>query len=179
MKKIKGEGGILIKTIQIDSADLIYSGINNSREHLRKWLSFVDQTKSAGDTRKFIQSVLHSTCQKKDEIFEVWFHDEFAGLVGFKEIDHINRKVEIGYWLVKDMTGKGIINRSCQLLINHAFQKMNLNRIMIKVAKGNTKSIAVPIRLGFTFEGIERNGELLNGQFIDLEVYSLLKSDRS
>lgn len=45
------------------------------------------------------------------------------------------------------------------------------------MAKGNTKSIAVPIRLGFTFEGVERNGELLHGHFIDLEVYGLLKSD--
>ena len=141
MKKIKGESGILIKPVQLDSADLIFSAINNSREHLRKWLPFVDQTKSVSETQQFILS--QANAQKKDEVYEIWVHDEFAGLVGFKEID-----------------------------------KINLNRLMIKVARGNTQSIAIPTRLGFTFEGIERNGELLHGQFVDLEVYSLLKSDK-
>ena len=54
---------------------------------------------------------------------------------------------------------------------------MGANRIEIKCGVGNDRSRHVPQRLDFTFEGIERDGELVNGQFIDIEVYSLLKRE--
>jgi ribosomal-protein-serine acetyltransferase len=176
MTRIKGQG-ILLKTIQPESAETIYQAIDSSRQHLGRWLPFVSQTTSVSDTRRFIQSVLTSKCPKKDEIFEIWYHEKFAGLIGFKEIDVANRQVEIGYWLRETMTGKGIMLDSCRMLIQHAFSTMNLNRIMIKVAIGNKRSIAIPEKLGFLIEGIQREGELLHGEFVDLRVYSLLKSD--
>jgi len=53
-----------------------------------------------------------------------------------------------------------------------------MNRIQIKCASGNIPSKKIPQRLGFSLEGIERDGELLSdGKFTDLEVYSMLKKD--
>lgn len=50
------------------------------------------------------------------------------------------------------------------------------NNSIIKV--DNKSSSNIPGRLGFKFEGIERQGELLSGGiFTDLAVYSKLKSD--
>lgn len=54
-----------------------------------------------------------------------------------------------------------------------------MNRIQVKCALENKSSINIPKRLGFKFEGIERQGELLTGNiFTDLVVYSKLKSDK-
>jgi ribosomal-protein-serine acetyltransferase len=39
------------------------------------------------------------------------------------------------------------------------------------------KSEAIPQRLGFTFEGIERAGELHGNAYLNLKIYSLLKKD--
>ncbi|HDR51251.1 MAG TPA: N-acetyltransferase [Mariniphaga anaerophila] len=52
-----------------------------------------------------------------------------------------------------------------------------MNRIQIKVATGNEKSRAIPLRLGFQYEGIERQRERCNNQYFDLQVFSLLKTD--
>ena len=42
----------------------------------------------------------------------------------------------------------------------------------------NTASNAIPLRLGFTHEGTERDGELLiTGKYTDINVYSILKED--
>jgi ribosomal-protein-serine acetyltransferase len=49
--------------------------------------------------------------------------------------------------------------------------------VQIKVAKGNLKSLQIPRRIGFKFEGIEREGELHMNEYFDLEVYSILKRD--
>ena len=54
---------------------------------------------------------------------------------------------------------------------------MKLNRIQIKVAVGNHKSAAIPNRLRFQLEGIERAGEFHDNKYLDLQVFSLLKQD--
>ncbi|MEJ2594489.1 MAG: GNAT family protein [bacterium] len=169
--------GIRLRPLQRTSANMIFQAIDGSRNHLGKWLPFAHHTRSVSDTKRFISMVLDSSCEKKDEIFEIWYQKNFAGLVALKEIDKVNRKSEIGYWLTEEMTGKGIMTSACRLLVDHAFQKMGLNRITIKVASKNEKSKAIPLRLGFRFEGTEKEGELLNGRFTDLEVYGLLKSE--
>jgi len=62
-------------------------------------------------------------------------------------------------------------------MVNLAFRNMDMNRVQIRCGVGNDKSSAIPRRLGFTFEGIERAGERHNHVYIDLEVYSLLKRE--
>jgi RimJ/RimL family protein N-acetyltransferase len=54
---------------------------------------------------------------------------------------------------------------------------LNLNRIEVRIAPENQASRAVCIRLRFRHEGILREAEWLGDRFVDLEVYSLLKSD--
>lgn len=174
---IRVDDGIELKEISEVSATRIFNSIHHSRDHLRPWLPFVDQTKSATDTRNFIKSVKNSKCLKKDKVFEIWHLDEFAGLIALKEIDYANLKVEIGYWLDQQKTGKGIMIKSCRCLVDYAFKKLKLNRVSIKIAIGNGKSTAIPVGLDFYQEGIERNGELINNKFHDLLVFSMLKKD--
>ena len=121
--------------------------------------------------------MLNSSCPKKDEIWEIWYKSQFAGLIGLKEIDRTNNKVEIGYWLDAAMTAKGIMIRACKSLTSFVFNYYNINRVMIKVAVGNEKSIRIPESLGFTFEGLERHGEYLHNRYHDLNVYSMLKHE--
>lgn len=175
---IKVDDEINLRIISLASAATIYDSISSSRSHLRKWLPFVDATKSVIDTRDFIKSVLNSVNIKQDRIYEIWYLNNFAGLISYKEIDKLNNKVELGYWLDAEMTGKGIMARSVKRLVNYAFAEMKMNRIMLKIAIGNAKSKAIAQKLGFRFEGIERDGELLNGKYHDLEVYSMLKKER-
>lgn len=177
MITIKADYEIVLKSLSADSTELIFDAVEKNREFLRIWLPFVDYTRSAEDTRIFIESVIESRIPKKDLVFEIWYNEEFAGLVSLKEVDNINRKTELGYWLTKNMQGKGIMIRSCRAMITYAFEKLKMNRVQIKVAVENKQSIQIPVRLGFLYEGIEREGESLNKRFTDLKVYSILKKE--
>lgn len=160
-------------------AQVIFDTIVRDQQYLKAWLPFVEYTREIEDTQLFIQSVTDDDINQKKAIYSIWVNEEFAGLVGFNDIDWANKKTELGYWLAENMQGKGIITLCAQKLIRYAFEKLKLNRIQIKVAVGNEKSEAIPKRLDFQFEGIERNGELIENQFHDLKIYSLLKNDNT
>lgn len=177
LTKIPVDKEIELIPLQINSAPEIFDTINKNRKYLREWLPFVDNTKQVKDTESFIHSVIESTCLKKDIIYEIRYKKEFSGLVALKEYDTLNKKTEIGYWLAEDKQGKGIMLRSCRALISFAFSKLGVNRIQVKCAVGNKKSIQIPFRLRFEYEGIERNGENLYGKYVDLKIYSILKKE--
>lgn len=172
---IKINHTLYLKRISQFDAQEIFDLIDNNRAHLRVWLPFVDSTTSAESTHTFIEQ-LDKPCSR-EMVFVIYYKDAITGLIGFKDIDNDNQKLEIGYWLSKQNQGKGIVSQSCKTIINKAFSSLKMNRIQIKCGVGNTRSSNIPKNLGFTFEGIERAGERNRHKFIDLEVYSLLKSD--
>lgn len=155
----------------------VFQAIDRNRKFLLPWLPFVQDTDTQEDTEAFIQSIISVSPKDRDDVFVIWYEGKFAGLIGYKDTDRINFKTEIGYWLIESMTGKGIVTRSTKLLIDFAFDNLGMNRIVIRCGVGNFKSSAVPARLGFTLEGVERDGEKHHHRFIDLEVYSCLKKD--
>lgn len=160
-----------------DTADIFYT-IDSQREYLGKWLPFVADTKAPSDTEQFVKSVINANQGKFEPVFAIRKRLEFVGLIGFKDTDPLNKKTEIGYWLSEKHQGQGIMTKSVARLCDYAFSMEEINRIQIKCAVGNFPSSSIPKRLGFKFEGIERQGIILTGNiFADLEIYSKLKSD--
>jgi len=176
MEHIRINDKIRLEQVKLSMAQIIFDTIDNDREYLKEWLPFVEFTKQVSDTKAFISGV-STKGNKKDIIYSIWYKEEFAGLIGFKDTDWANRKTEIGYWLALKMQGKGTASLCVQKLVKYAFNNLKLNRIQLKVAEGNSKSEAIPIRQGFRYEGIERAGELHNNTYLNLKVYSLIKEE--
>jgi ribosomal-protein-serine acetyltransferase len=83
----------------------------------------------------------------------------------------------IGYWLGESFQGKGLMTGACRALLDYLFFELKLHRVEIRCAIGNARSCAVPKRLGFTKEGVLRQAQAFDDQFLDLEVYALLAED--
>lgn len=178
MLEIEIDENIRLEQLNLSHATGIFNLINSNREYLRKWLTFVDTTQTLKDTEKYILDIDGASEHPNSEtVISILFRDRLIGIIALKKVDWANRIAEIGYWLGEQYQGKGIITRSCKAIIDYAFGQMGVNRIEIKCGVGNERSCHVPQRLGFTFEGVERDGELVNGKFIDLEVYSLLRRE--
>ncbi len=178
MEHLRINDDLRLERVNLSMAETIFNAIDRDRDYLKMWLPFVEFTYQVSDTERYLQRVNEETLNETNEIFSIWLKEEFAGLVGFNHIDHLNKKAEIGYWLAEKMQGKGIITVCIESLISYAFQMLKMNRLTIKVAVGNKKSAAIPQRLGFKSEGIERSGELHGQKFLDLQIYSFLKTDR-
>lgn len=171
---------IMLKQLEETDAKAIFSIIDSQREYLGRWLPFVAGTKTVDDTLAFIRSVNETPEFFQELVFCIHYQNEFAGLIGlkFNPLDKVNKRTEIGYWLSEPFQKKGIVTQSARMLMEYAFDKLELNRIVIKCASGNQLSRNIPERLGFSHEGTERDGERFpDGHFVDLEVFSLLKKE--
>jgi len=175
-RELKVDENIRLKELGLDDVDAIFNTIVNERDYLAEWLPFVEFTHEITYTRRFVENYLNS--DKTDATFAIYFQSLFVGVIGLKNTDPANKKTEIGYWLSESYQHRGIITLSCKALINYAFDRLQINRIQLKAATGNLKSQQVAQRLGFSKEGIERDGELHARGFVDLVVFSLLKADR-
>ena len=175
MTELTVDQEITLNEIGLDDVEIIFNTIVAEREYLQEWLPFVEITQEISFTRQFVENYLET--DRTDLTFVIRYCGKFVGIIGLKDTDLDNQKTEIGYWLSELFQHKGIITRSCKALINHIFDEMKLNRVQITVATENMKSQAVAERLGFTREGIQREGELHSRGFVDLVVYGLLKSD--
>lgn len=178
MKIIRIDEDLYLKELEYSDAEHIFRTIDSQREYMGEWLPFVDFTKSVDDSAAYVKSVVDMPEICREYVFTIICDGEFAGLAGFKETDRGNRKSEIGYWLSEPFQGRGIMTKAVKTLVRFAFSELGLNRVMIKCAPKNMKSRNIPKRLGFSFEGIERDSELVKeGIFRDAEVYSILKSE--
>lgn len=178
MLTIQVNSEIALKQIELSDAKDIFETLNSQREHFGKWLPFVEHTQRVEDTEGFIKAMLSLPEEKRELTFTIQYNGKFVGLAGFRDTDKANLKTEIGYWLSEHYQKRGIVTQSVAALCRLVFDEIGLNRIQIRCATGNIASKNIPKRLGFTLEGVERDGELLTGGlFTDLEVYSLLKRE--
>jgi ribosomal-protein-serine acetyltransferase len=157
-------------------ADELFEIIDHNRSYLRRWLPWVDGTRTVDDTRAFCKQALHQFAEDGTIVAGILFGGRIAGTIGLHFTTPGCR--EIGYWLGENYQGRGLVTDSCKALIRHAFTHLGVNRIEIRVEPGNTRSRAVPERLGFTYEGtLRQKGTNADGEPIDLMMCSLLKDE--
>lgn len=166
-----------LELIHENHAQPIFDLVDANRTHLRKWLPFVDRMQSVEFAANFVKGTMQRNKDGNEYAFVIVHNEKVIGRIGVYKIDTQNKIGEIGYWLAENLQGKGIITKSCKVIIDFSFLDLHLNRIEIKCGTENFKSKTIPEKLNFTQEGIIRQGELLYDKFIDLNLYSLLKND--
>ncbi len=162
-----------IRLLEERHTEILFSLVEQNRErHLE-----IPQLFSLDEARESIRRDLALFADNKGLGVGIWHQGKLAGAIRYHEIDWENRTTELGYWLGLAFEGKGLITKVCKLMIAHAFEELNLNRIVIICDTENPRSCAVAERLGFTQEGVLRQSEWLKDRFIDQAVYSLLANE--
>lgn len=166
-----------LETLELIHAESLFNLINANRNYLREWLPWVDNMKTVANCTNYISDCKRFEAAKTDFGFAIVIDKNIVGRIGMHHINRQNRIGEIGYWLSNGMQGRGIVTNCCKIMINFGFTQLELNRIEIKCGVGNEKSKAIAEKLGCKHEGTLRQAEWLNGRFIDLHLYAMLKSE--
>jgi ribosomal-protein-serine acetyltransferase len=175
MFNLKVDEEIELRVPLEEYAEETFSIVKSNYEHLHEWTNWVNEKTSVETIREFYKSCPKSL-KNDNPLFGlvIFYKGKIVGGTGFHEINRSDKSAETGYWLAKEVNGRGIVTKSVKRIIDYAFEEMGMNRIVIKCAPDNLKSRAIPEKLGFTQEGIERDGGRLHTRFVDHVVYSML-----
>jgi ribosomal-protein-alanine N-acetyltransferase len=98
------------------------------------------------------------------------------GTIGFNTFTQKHR-ANIGYDLQSAYWHKGYMTEALKSVIAFGFNELIINRIEAGVMQGNVISEKLLEKLNFQREGILRQWMLWNGQYYDMTMYALLKTD--
>ena len=99
---------------------------------------------------------------------------------GLHRIDWDVPKFEIGYWVATAYAGNGYITEAVEAITAFAFETLAAARVEIRCDENNTRSAAIPRRLGFVHEGTLRRDARhhLTKALRNTMVFSKIKEDR-
>jgi ribosomal-protein-serine acetyltransferase len=167
-----------LRLIEPNHAEELNALVNDNFEHIKEWSGWLkDRDRPVELTREWIGYNLRRFTSGDGFEIGIWHKGRMAGQIGYNYLDRSNRKTEIGYWLGAPFQGKGLIVRSCKVLIDNALSNLDMNRIEIRCGTGNLKSRRIPEKLGFREEGTARQAEWLHDHFIDLVIYAMLAEE--
>lgn len=106
-----------------------------------------------------------------------WNHG-WIGNVRLHQIDRVQRSAELGIMIgVKEMWSRGLATEACTVLLDHAFGRLNLNRVGIGVVSENAAGVALWRKLGFVEEGRLREAFWVDGRPCDAIRMGLLQRE--
>ncbi len=98
-----------------------------------------------------------------------------VGVVNVNEIVmRLLRSAYVGYWGYAHTGGRGLMTEALQIAVRVAFDEFGLHRVEANIQPGNTRSIALVQRAGFTKEGYSPRYLFLDGAWRDHERWALL-----
>ena len=131
--------------------------------------------------KKYIDKALSQKNKQLEYPFVVFdkTKNKIAGSTRFYNINLDAKHLEIGFtWYGKEFQGTSL-NKNCKfLLLEFAFEKMQLERVGFRANNLNTRSINAMKSIGCIQEGIMRNFSTdAKGERIDAIVLSIIKNE--
>ncbi|MEM9164398.1 MAG: GNAT family protein [Cyanobacteria bacterium P01_F01_bin.4] len=83
----------------------------------------------------------------------------------------------LGYYADVDFAGQGLMTAGMRLVIDYAFDTLNLHRLEANIQPDNIASIKLVNRLGFSQEGFSRRYLKINGEWCDHQRWALTVED--
>ena len=100
-----------------------------------------------------------------------------VGNIRLYSIIPIHNKADLGMILHRDYVGKGYAAEALKLLLKHAFETTNLNRIQSCIVDVHERAIKLYEKLGARKEGVLGEGFYYRNRYHDLYVYAFLRKD--
>ena len=105
-------------------------------------------------------------------------NNEHIGNVKLDQFDRLAHTCEIGILIgEKSQWGKGIATEVMRAALKHAFNQLNIRKVLLAVYANNPAAIHLYEKLGFVHEGCLKEHVYAEGQFIDKHLMSLFARD--
>lgn len=102
---------------------------------------------------------------------------ELIGFIGYWRAEKQHFRSELGYMIVPECEGKGLMSEALQAVLRYGFNTMNLNSVVADINPSNERSRSILLKHRFQKEAYFRENIYSEGRFLDSEIYTLLRRD--
>jgi UDP-4-amino-4,6-dideoxy-N-acetyl-beta-L-altrosamine N-acetyltransferase len=115
---------------------------------------------------------------KSHVVFAIRQQNVFVGTTRLHNIDQYQRTASLGIYIGENKRrNRGIGFVSCSLIIDYAFNGLDLRKIGLEVVSFNENAIRLFEKLGFKKEGVKTGEYYLDGKYLDIWIYGLHRAD--
>lgn len=169
---------VLLRPLKNEDVPLLLPISNNEPEI---WKYSLIQASGEENLKAYIKIAMDAKADKKEYPFVVFDKriKQYVGSTRFYDIQLNQFTLQLGYtWYSKTSQGTGL-NAHCKLLmLEFAFEKMNMHRVEFRADNNNLRSIAAMKGIGCTVEGVLRQNVIkADGGRRDSIVLSILKEE--
>lgn len=108
----------------------------------------------------------------------VELNGQVIGRVTGYEADPFNGHVQLAYLLAPAYRGHGLMTEAASAVVRYLLTDVAANRVWCRVRRSNGASLRVCAKLGMQHEGtLRQHYQLQNGQYEDVLIYGILRSD--
>ncbi len=168
----------LLRPLKDSDRELLLEYAENEPE---LWKYSMVETAGKENMQRYISFALNQRKEKKEYPFIVFDKrkNKLVGSTRFYDIQLYHKTLQLGYtWYGKEFQGTGL-NKHCKyLLLDFAFDKMEMERVEFRADSTNERSINAMKSIGCKVEGILRSNALCeNGKRRDSIVLSILREE--
>lgn len=98
----------------------------------------------------------------------------FYGACGLNDLDTTHKKAEVGFWLLPEYWGNGIMVEVMPRICHYGFEKLKLHRLEGFVESENRNCKKALAKLDFRYEGTMTDCEIKDGKYISLDIYAMI-----
>lgn len=160
-----------------DHADWLLEVFRSHREEFTPRFPWIGQFQTPTRVRAFLFDAERYNQGGQRLTLFIRHRGNLVGSLALVKVDRANRAAELGFWLVRDARGRGIMTDCCRTLLRHAFGPLQLHRLYLQTQTDNVAVFQLAERLGFRHEGTLREAALVDGAFSDLVVFGLIRGD--
>ncbi|NMH99843.1 GNAT family N-acetyltransferase [Pseudonocardia acidicola] len=102
---------------------------------------------------------------------------DMLGEVSLASLDLAIGTAEVACWALPAARGKGMITTAVSSVLRFGFGGLGLHRVTYAWAEGNEASARVAAKCGFTIEGRQRSGWVVDGRRVDVMLAGRLAAD--
>lgn len=167
---------LILRTVVYDDASAIFDYCKD--EETTRYVRFKRHVTIEDTYEQLEKTFLNRDPKKRLDAFAIV--DKKSGrMIGTVDASEFkdNNSVELGYMIHKDFWNKGVMTEAVSCVARWLILEKDLHRIELTHNIENEASKKVALKCGFVFEGIRRAYRLVDGEYIDLPFYSLLKRD--
>jgi len=170
---------LVVRCYQPSDTQLLADSISENIEHLKPFMPWAHfEPEPIEEKAKRTLRFRGMFDLQQDYIYGIFNTDEtkLLGSTGLHTRLGDN-ELEIGYWIHKDFTNKGLVTESTAALIQVAFEIIHIHRVEIHCDPANLASASIPRKLGFTHEGTLRAKTSFLDRWSDSMVWGLLENE--